>query len=185
MLVALPVVLSLVVVVVVVMVLRKSGAFGPSKAQRALAQQLVTSGEKARAMVLSVQPTGTVVNNVNIQCVLTFQIQPLRGGQPFQGQKTSLISQAALPRIGDVWPCWFDPRDPTQFAVGQPTAITPEQIALYHEFGIPHPCDMQQQGFGQQPGFAGQQPGYPQPGYPPQSGPGAQGFQQPPPAYGP
>ena len=145
MLVILPIVISVIVVVVVLMVFKKSGAFGPSKAKRELAAQLVATGEKGRAMVMSVQPTGVVVNNINVQCILKFRIEPLRGGQPFEGEKKSLISQVAMPRIGDVWPCWFNPSDHTQFAVGQPNEITPEQIALYREFGIPHPLDQANQ----------------------------------------
>ncbi|MCU1395395.1 MAG: hypothetical protein JWM34_3823 [Ilumatobacteraceae bacterium] len=173
MIILLSVALPVVIIVIVITALKRSGAFGPSKAQKALAQQLIATGEKGRAMVLAVQPTGTVVNNINIQCVLRFRIDPLRGGQPFEGTKKSLISQAAMPRIGDVWPCWFNPSDHTQFAVGQPTQITPEQVALFHEFGIPHPMDPAAQQYQQQPGYPQQgypQQGYPQqqPGYPPQ-----------------
>ena len=184
MFVILPIGITVVVLVVVLTSLKKSGAFGPSKAKRALAQQLIATGAKARATILAIQPTGTVVNNINIQCRLQFRIEPLQGGQPFAGEKTSLISQTALPRIGDVWPCWFNPTNPTEFAVGQPTSITPEQVALFHEFGIRHPLDQQQQ-YQQQPQqFQQPQQGYPQqpqPGYPQQP----QGFQQPPPSYGP
>ena len=160
------------IVVVVLFSLRSSGAFGMTKAKREMAQQLIATGEKARATIMAVRPTGMVVNEINVQCVIAFQIQPLRGGPPFYGEKKSLISQVAMPRLGDVWPCWFDPSDPSKFAVGQPTEITPQQVALYQEFGIPHPFAQQ---FGQQPGLGPQpwsmqkpQPGPPQPppGYP-------------------
>ena len=130
-----------VVLVVTLVVLRSSGAFGMSKAKRNQAQQLFQTGRKARATIMAVQPTGMVVNNINIQCLVYFRLQPLDGGPPFDAQKKMLISQTAMPRIGDTWPSWFDPMDPTQFAVGQPTAITPEQVALFREFGIPHPYD--------------------------------------------
>jgi hypothetical protein len=178
----LSVALPIVIVVIVLLGLKKAGAFGPSKAKRELANQLVATGEKARATIMAVQPTGMVVNEINIQCRITFQIQPLRGGQPFMGEKKSLISQVAMPRIGDVWPCWFNPTDPTEFAVGQPTAITPEQIQLFHEFGIRHPMDnMAPQGYPQQ-GYV--QQGYPQQGYPqqgyPQQGYPQQGYPQQP-----
>ncbi|MCU1400940.1 MAG: hypothetical protein JWN62_4049 [Acidimicrobiales bacterium] len=180
MFVILPIVISVVVIVIVVVSLKSSGAFGPSKAKRELAQQLIATGEKARATILAIQPTGTVVNNINIQCRLQFRIEPLRGGQPFAGEKKSLIPQTSMPRIGDVWPCWFNPANPAEFAVGQPTQITPEQIALFHEFGIRHPLDPQQQyqqQYQQQPqqGYPQQgypQQGYPQQGYPQQSQPG-------------
>lgn len=127
----------------VIFMIRKSGAFGPSKAKREQANQLVQTGLKGRAMILSIQPTGTVVNNINIQCILRFRIEPLHGGAPFEGEKKTLIPQTSMPRIGDVWPCWFDGMDHSQFAVGQPNMISTEQIAMFREFGIPHPLDPQ------------------------------------------
>ena len=124
-----------------VFMIRKSGALGPSKAKRELAAHLVQSGHKARAMILAIQPTGMVVNNINIQCKVRFRLDPLHGGMPFEGEKTMLISQTSMPRIGDIWPSWYNPSDPTQFAVGQPESINAEQIATFREFGIPHPLD--------------------------------------------
>ena len=123
--------------------LRKSGAFGMSKDKQQQAMQLMQTGRKARATITAIQPTGMVVNLINIQCNVHFQLQPLAGGQPFDNQKTMLISQTSMPRIGDVWPSWYDPMDSALFAVGQPTALTPEQVALFREFGIPHPLDSQ------------------------------------------
>ena len=123
--------------------LRKSGAFGMSKKKQQQAMQLMQTGRKARAMIMAIQPTGTVVNLVNIQCNVHFRLQPLDGGQPFDNQKTMLIPQTSMPRIGDVWPSWYDPMNPALFAVGQPTALAPEQVALFREFGIPHPLDSQ------------------------------------------
>ena len=134
-------VFSLAVIVVVVVVMRKVGAFGPSKAKRALAARLVQTGSKGRAMILSIQPTGVVVNNINLQCRMRFRIEPLQGGVPFEGEKTVLMPQTSMPRIGDVWPCWYDSIDHSQFAVGQPEEINTEQIAVFREFGIPHPLD--------------------------------------------
>ena len=124
-----------------VYMIRKSGALGPSKAKRELAAQLVQTGSKARAMILAIQPTGTVVNNINIQCHVRFRLDPLHGGMPFEGDKTMLIAQTSMPRIGDIWPSWYNPADVTQFAVGQPESINAEQIATFREFGIPHPLD--------------------------------------------
>lgn len=200
--VILPIAITVVVLVVVLTSLRKSGAFGMSKAKRELAGQLMATGEKGRATIIAIRPTGMVVNNINVQCVLHFRIEPLRGGQPFDGEKKCLLSEVAMPRIGDTWPCWYDPMDHTKFAVGQPTEITPQQIQLFHEFGIRHPMDQQQQyPQQQQPGYPQQQypqqqypqqqPGYPQqqypqqqPGYPqqqyPQQQPGYPQQQQPP-----
>jgi hypothetical protein len=46
-----------------------------------------------------------------------------------------------MPRVGDVWPAWIDPADPGVFAVAMPNGSSPEQVALFREFGIPHPLD--------------------------------------------
>jgi hypothetical protein len=168
------VVFTVLVIVFVLAMFKKSGAFGPSKAKREQAANLVATGHKGRALILSIQPTGTVVNNINIQCRIHFRIEPLQGGAPFDGEKTTLIPQTSMPRIGDIWPCWYDPMDRTQFAVGQANAITPDQIALFREFGIPHPLDQQFQ----------QAQQYQQP-YPPQYQPQQPYPPQPPPSWNP
>ena len=40
-----------------------------------------------------------------------------------------------------MWPCWYDAVDPTLFAVGMPDGLSQEQVAVFREFGIPHPLD--------------------------------------------
>lgn len=105
------------------------------------AAELTKSGAKARAQIMASHPTGMVVNNVYIRTVLRFEIVPLNGGAPFDGEKTMLIDQTVQPRIGDVWPCWYDPSDTTTFAVGQPTGDARDQIEIFREFGIKHPLD--------------------------------------------
>jgi hypothetical protein len=132
-----------VVLVVTIVVLRRTGALGMSKAKRAEAVELMQTGRKARAMITAVQPTGMVVNNINLQCIIHFRLEPLGGDPPFDAQKKMLVSQTAMPRIGELWPSWYDPLDPTQFVVGQPTAITPDQVGMFREFGIAHPLDRQ------------------------------------------
>ena len=87
-----------------------------------------------------------IVNEINIQCVVDFQLTPLAGGAPFQGQKKMMINQTAMPRVGDVWPCWYNPANPAEFAVGMPDGLSQEQVAVFREFGIPHPLDPQSQG---------------------------------------
>ena len=116
-------------------------AGGGNEDKMALAQRLQTSGRKCRATVVNVRSTGLVINHLNIQCDVTFQLQPLDGGPAFSGEKRMTINQTQLPRVGDVWPAWVDPADPATFAVGQPQGASPEQIALFREFGIPHPLD--------------------------------------------
>jgi len=133
--------IPIVVVVVVLFSLKRSGIFGPSKKKREQAQQLIASGTKARAWILAIQPTGTVVNHINIQCDVYFRLEPIHGGQTHDVTKRMLLPQTSMPRIGDVWPSWFDPTDPTQFAVGQPGAYTPEVVQTLREFGIATPFD--------------------------------------------
>ena len=50
-----------------------------SPEKQAQAQNLVATGQKARAMILKVQPTGMIVNEINIQCLVDFQLTPLSG----------------------------------------------------------------------------------------------------------
>lgn len=113
-----------------------------SPEKQARGKQLMATGEKARAMVTSIQPTGTVVNRVHIQCVLGFRIEPLDGSPEFAGQKTAYISQTQLPRQGDVWPCWFDADDRSSFVVGVPDLADPETQATLRTFGIANPLDV-------------------------------------------
>ncbi len=135
---------SILITVFVLGMARKSGAFGMSKKKQQLALQLTLTGTKARAWIMAIQPTGTVVNMINIQCDVAFRLEPIHGGQTFDVQKRMLLAQTSMPRLGDVWPSWFDPTNPSVFAVGQPNAITPEQIALFREFGIATPYDRPQ-----------------------------------------
>lgn len=114
---------------------------GGSPKKRAEAQRLVETGEKARATILGVTPTGTIINNLNIGCDVMFRLDPLSGAPSFQAPKSMFINQTQMPRVGDVWPAWYDPSDPGQFAVGQPQLGDPSTIPIFREFGIPHPFD--------------------------------------------
>ncbi len=134
---AIPVLIAIVVVVM----LRRSGVFGMSRAKQEQAQRLLQTGQKARARIVRIDPTGMVVNNINIQCNVTFQLEPLTGGAAFTGVKKMLINQTQMPRVGDVWPSWYDAADPSTFAVGMPDGASAEQIPVFREFGIPHPLD--------------------------------------------
>jgi hypothetical protein len=80
-----------------------------------------------------------VMNNINFQCDVAFRLEPLHGGQTHDVTKRMFLAQTSMPRIGDVWPSWFDPTNPSLFAVGQPTAMTPETVATFREFGIQTP----------------------------------------------
>ena len=133
------------IVVVFIIVLAMRATLRPSRAKQEQAAQLTLTGRKARATILRVEPTGMVVNNINIQCWVTFQLQPLDGGQISQGRKKILINQTQMPRAGDVWPAWIDPANPQEFAVGMPQGADPAQIPVFREFGIPHPLDQKPQ----------------------------------------
>lgn len=117
--------------------------FGPSKKNQQQAADLVATGRKARAKIVRIDPTGMVVNNINIQCLVTFLLEPLDGTPTFEGRKKMLINQTQMPRVGDVWPSWISPADPTLFAVGMPDGASAEQIPVFREFGIPHPLDQE------------------------------------------
>lgn len=132
---------TVLILVVVFGSLRRSGAFGMSKKKQAQAMQLMQTGVKARAWIMAIQPTGMVVNMINIQCDVYFRLEPIHGGQPIDVSKRMLLAQTSMPQIGACWPSWFDTNDPTQFAVGQPQGITPDQVALFREFGIATPFD--------------------------------------------
>lgn len=129
------------IAVVVIVGLRRSGAFGLSGAKKEQAAALVQSGRKARAKILRIDPTGVIINHINIQCNVTFQLEPLDGGPPFNQQKKIVIPQTQMPRVGDVWPSWYEATDPSIFAIGMPDGAQPEQVPLFREFGIPHPLD--------------------------------------------
>ena len=114
---------------------------GAGGATRMQLRQLVDTGAKARAKVLRLDPTGQVVNNITLQCLVQFQMQPLDGSPPFSVHKTMMVSRMALPRAGDVWPAWYDRSDRSVFTVGMPDGSSVEQIPVYREFGIKHPLD--------------------------------------------
>jgi hypothetical protein len=125
-----------------VFIMKKVGnMMGGSPEKRAKAQKLVETGAKARATIMAIQPTGMIVNHLNIGCNVTFRLDPLDGSQSFQASKQVFINQTQMPRIGDIWPAWYDQSNPAEFAVGQPQLGDPSTIPVFREFGIPHPFD--------------------------------------------
>ncbi|MEL7210216.1 MAG: SHOCT domain-containing protein, partial [Actinomycetota bacterium] len=65
----------------------------------------------------------------------------LDGSTAFDGEKTFYINQTQMPRVGDVWPAWYDRDDPSTFGVGQPDLSSPEAQQTLREFGIANPLD--------------------------------------------
>lgn len=137
----LPIVVTVVVTIVVLLVVRNALGGGGSLKKAEQIETLMATGKKARAKILRIDPTGLVVNNINIQCWVTFLLEPLDGSPAFQAQKKILVPQTQMPRVGDMWPSWFSPADPNLFAVGMPDGASPEQIPVFREFRIPHPLD--------------------------------------------
>jgi hypothetical protein len=66
-------------------------------------------------VVLNVQDTGTTIND-NPRVKMTFRIEPLDGGAPFEAEKTKTVSRVEIPRAGDRYPVWYDAADPTSWA---------------------------------------------------------------------
>ncbi len=129
-----------VVTVGLIWLIRRS-MFGQSRAKQQQAAQLQATGAKARAMITAVQPTGMVVNHIYLRSVVRFRLEPLDGSPPFDTEKTMMLAQTNMPQIGDLWPAWYDPASPQECAVAQVNALTPDQIPMFREFGIPHPLD--------------------------------------------
>ncbi len=153
---------------------------GDQSAKAAQAEALQATGRKARARIVSIQPTGMILNRINLQCNVGFMLEPLDGGPAWEAQKTIMISQVNMPRIGDMWPSWVDRNDATVFAVGAPQAITPELVAIYSEFGIPMPGGLGASAAPEPP--VGSPPPPPPPGAPAATAPGMAGWPPPPPA---
>lgn len=117
------------------------GMVGTSDEDRQEIERLQAIGRRARATLAAVAPTGLTVNNFHVQCDVTFWMTPLDGSPEFEAHKKMFFLETQFPRQGDVWPSWYDPADPTKFAVGVPAKLDPAQIPMYREFGIEHPLD--------------------------------------------
>jgi hypothetical protein len=109
---------------------------GGSRAKRKEAARLMREGSKARATLLSIEPTGTVMNEIYVRCRMRFRLEPLDGSPGFEGEKTNFLSQTHMPQEGEVWPAWYDRTDQSRFAVGQPNPTDPEAQAILGEFDI-------------------------------------------------
>ena len=72
-----------IIVTVVVLVFARRAMGGGGKKKQEQAANLMATGKKARAKILRIDPTGMVINNINIQCWVTFLMEPLDGGAPF------------------------------------------------------------------------------------------------------
>ncbi len=114
---------------------------GTSDEDAAEIKRLQAVGRRARATLASISPTGLTVNNFNVQCDVAFWLTPLDGSPPFEETKRMFFLETQFPRQGDIWPAFYDPADPSKFAVAAPGKLDPAQIPMYREFGIEHPLD--------------------------------------------
>jgi hypothetical protein len=87
--------------------------FGKGKREKAM--NLMQNGSRGIGTVLGVQDTGMTVND-NPRVKMTFRVEPLDGGAPFEAQKTTMVSRVEIPRSGDRLPVWYDPSDPSTWA---------------------------------------------------------------------
>lgn len=89
------------------------GLFGKSKQQKA--QDLMATGSRGAGTVISVQDTGTTIND-NPRVKMVFRVEPLDGSPAFDLKKTKTVSRVEIPRQGDRYPVWYDPADPGSWA---------------------------------------------------------------------
>jgi hypothetical protein len=89
------------------------GIFGKSKAQKA--QDLMATGSKGVGTVISVQDTGTTIND-NPRVKMVFRVEPLDGSPALDLEKKATVSRVEVPRQGDRYPVWYDPQDTSTWA---------------------------------------------------------------------
>jgi hypothetical protein len=65
--------------------------------------------------VIQVQDTGMTIND-NPRVKMTFRVEPLDGGQPFDLHKTKTVSRLEIPRQGERYPVFYDPQDAGNWA---------------------------------------------------------------------
>jgi hypothetical protein len=92
--------------------------------------KLLAEGIPAPAMILSIAPTGTIVNNIYYQCEIVLRIQP-PGGQTYDASTRQLIpitSMAMLPP-GTHVQVRIDKTDPAKVAIDFEAGVTPAGMA--------------------------------------------------------
>jgi hypothetical protein len=88
--------------------------FGNKKKAKAL--NLMETGSLAVGIVTNVRDTGVTINELDLRVALTFRMEPLDGSPPFEAQKTTTVSRAAIPQAGQRYPVWYNAEDPNEFA---------------------------------------------------------------------
>ncbi len=78
--------------------------------------QLLETGEKAQAKILSIQDSNITVANTQFAVILTLEVQSTSRGV-FTAKVQTLVSRVQIPRPGDMVNVVFDPTNPERIAV--------------------------------------------------------------------
>ena len=112
------IIVAVVVVLVVLPIIRMVLKLAKGGAQN---RKLLQTGVPAPAKILAITPTGTTVTvggHRQPQVALTLEVQPT-GGQPYQAQLVTLISEFQIPQIqpGTMCQVRVDPANPNNMAL--------------------------------------------------------------------
>jgi putative oligomerization/nucleic acid binding protein len=92
-------------------------AFYSNMANKAEAdRKLFDEGTRATAVIEGVETTGTVLNEVNQQIILTLRVQP-PGGAEFAHTEKLYVPFSGMPRPGDLIEVAYDPAQPGRLAL--------------------------------------------------------------------
>ena len=80
------------------------------KNKKKQAEDLFQNGARGVGTVVSVQDTGTTIND-NPRVKMTFRVEPIDGSPAFDAEKKTTVSRVEIPRQGDRYPVWYDPQD--------------------------------------------------------------------------
>lgn len=106
--------------------------------------KLVATGTLARGNIVSVEPAGMGVGNVNSVngiaqvCKLVIEVVPLDGSDSYQAECTYPVPQIYLPQFrapGAAVAVRVDPKDPTHIAVDAATDVPPPPIVAVSDDG--------------------------------------------------
>lgn len=87
------------------------------KAKRAQAEQLVATGARGVGTITDVRDTGMALND-DPRVTVTMRIAPEDGGPAVERKKSMFVSRVAIPQVGQRFPVWYDPADPSRWMFG-------------------------------------------------------------------
>lgn len=110
-------------IVIAVVVLRSSGVFGPRK-------KVLAAGLAGQATIMGVQPTGTVINEVNYVCKFQLRVQlPGRDVYDVETKESVAITSMGALVPGTVVPVKVDATDPTKVFIDWSGGVVPSGMA--------------------------------------------------------